>query len=535
MDLLSLGKDPINPDQPTGSDVSYEIEFDELEAEIRKLSLPPSSGGGIDWKKVGDLSALILAEQSKDLRAAGYFAVSQIHTNQIEGLAVGITVLHDMVEQFWDELFPPKKRMQRRLGAIKWWLEKTENAIKTTKFEPIQNEKIEELKSILNTLNDLVIEYIPKPPTFKPLMHQIERIPVVKKKAQPEPIEKEKKAPPESIDEKEKREPRPKSEDPPVMSADLPSFSGEIADENDAKTRLDDSLKILDQIADFWFKTNPRNPISYRFRRTAAWLSLDRLPEDTNGITYISPPPVYQTQALNSVRETNDWQELLKAAEPMVSQQVFWIDLHRMVAEALSNLGDNHQDALDVVCQETALFVHRMPGLINLSFLGKTPFADSETRQWLKSIDLDSSTAMFEPVQITESSGEENIDRMEDAIKKAMALVEKKKIVEAVSSLQEELQSAFSKKEAMLWRLALCQILLSSKKVNMALPHLEVILEIIDNYKLEDWDPELALKGFKMVWQGYNAHSDKAVKQQSEQILNRIGKINPVEALRLAK
>ena len=87
----------------------------------------------------------------------------------------------------------------------------------------------------------------------------------------------------------------------------------------------------------------------------------------------------------------------------------------------------------------------------------------------------------------------------------------------------------------MLWRLALCQVLLSSKKVNMALPHLEVILEIIDNYKLEDWDPELALKGFKMVFSGYSTHSDKAIKQQSEQILRRIGKIHPVEALNLVK
>lgn len=537
MDLLSLGKDPIGPDQPAGSDISYEIEFDELEAEIKKLYLPSSLSdeAEIDWKKIGDLSALILAEQSKDLRVASYFAVSQIHTNQIEGLATGIIVLHDMVEHFWDELFPPKKRMRRRLAAIKWWLEKTENAIETTKFEPTQNKKIEELKSILNKLNDLIIEYIPKPPTFKPLMSQIEGIPVVDKKEQPEPTAKENKAPPEPIDEKEKRETRPKSEDPPVMPEDPPRLPGEIADENDSKTLSDNSLNILDQIAEFWFKTDSRNPKSYRFRRAAAWLAIDHLPADTDGITLISPPPVYQTQALNSVREEKDWQELLKMAEPIVSQQVFWIDLHRMVAEALSNLGDNHQDALDAVCQETALFVHRMPGLIHLSFSGGVPFADSETRQWLKSIALGSNTAMLEPVQIAESSGEDKTDRMEDAIKKAMALVEKKKIVEAVSSLQEELQSVFSKKEALLWRLALCQILLSSKKVNMALPHLEVILEIIDNYKLEDWDPELALKGFKMVFQGYSAHSDKAIKQQSEQILSRIGKIHPVEALRLAK
>lgn len=537
MDLLSLGKNPISPEQPTGSDVSYEPEFEALEAEIKKLYSPSSSPdeAGIDWKKIGELSASILAKQSKDLRVAGRFAVSQLYTNQIEGLATGITVLHDMIEQFWDELFPPKRRIKGRLGAIEWWLENTENVLKTTKFEPTENEKIEELKSILNKLNDSIIEYVPKAPTLNLLIREIEKLPVMKKKEQPEPPEKETKDPPEPTDEKENKEPPPTTEDISVETSAPPSSSGEIADENEAKTLLDNSLSLLNQIADFWFKTDSSNSKSYRFRRAAAWLPIDHLPEDTDGITLIYSPEVDQTEALNRVREEKDWQSLLKMAEPIVSQQEFWIDLHRMVAEALSNLGDSHQDALDAVCQETAFFVHRMPGLINLSFQGGEPFADSQTRQWLKSIALGSRTAMFEPVQIAESSEEDKTNRMEDAIKKAMALVQKKKTVEAVTSLQEELQSAFSKKEAMLWRLALCQILLSSKKPDMALPHFEVILEIIDKYNLEDWDPELALKGFKMVFNVYSTHSDQAIKQKSEQILNRIGKIHPVEALRLAK
>ena len=127
MELLSLGKDPIQPDQPTGSDVRYEPEFEELQAEIDKLS-SPSSSGGIEWKKVNTLSALILAEKSKDLLVASYMAVSQVHTHQLDGLAIGLTVMHDMVEAYWDNLFPPKKRMRGRLGAIEWWIEKTENA-----------------------------------------------------------------------------------------------------------------------------------------------------------------------------------------------------------------------------------------------------------------------------------------------------------------------------------------------------------------------------------------------------------------------
>ena len=63
MDLLSLGKEPINPDHPGGSDVRYEPEFEELQAEIEKLSFPSadsSADGGVDWEKVTVLASAIL-------------------------------------------------------------------------------------------------------------------------------------------------------------------------------------------------------------------------------------------------------------------------------------------------------------------------------------------------------------------------------------------------------------------------------------------------------------------------------------------
>ena len=84
MDLATLGKDPINEDQPTGSDVRYEPEFDELQAEIDKLSVP-SASGELNWERVSDLSAKILSEKSKDLLVASYLAVSQLYINKAEG------------------------------------------------------------------------------------------------------------------------------------------------------------------------------------------------------------------------------------------------------------------------------------------------------------------------------------------------------------------------------------------------------------------------------------------------------------------
>ena len=51
MDLISLGKEPISEDKPTGEDVRYEPEFEELQGEIDKLS-SPSASGTIDWEKI---------------------------------------------------------------------------------------------------------------------------------------------------------------------------------------------------------------------------------------------------------------------------------------------------------------------------------------------------------------------------------------------------------------------------------------------------------------------------------------------------
>lgn len=139
---------------------------------------------------------------------------------------------------------------------------------------------------------------------------------------------------------------------------------------------------------------------------------------------------------------------------------------------------------------------------------------------------------MAEPVAVS-GAGEDS--RMAETIQKAQALAKKKKIGEAVSMLQQELRSSFSKQDQLLWRLGMSQILVNAKKLQLALPLLESVLQDIDTYKLEEWDPNLALKGLKMVWQGLSARSDESVKAQVTDVLNRIAKLDPAEALILAK
>jgi len=64
MDLASIGKEPVRTDFPAGSDIRYDPVFEELQAEVDKLSSPMASGA-LDWSRVETLSSDILAQNRK--------------------------------------------------------------------------------------------------------------------------------------------------------------------------------------------------------------------------------------------------------------------------------------------------------------------------------------------------------------------------------------------------------------------------------------------------------------------------------------
>ncbi len=236
------------------------------------------------------------------------------------------------------------------------------------------------------------------------------------------------------------------------------------------------------------------------------------------------------------MRAKGEWEALRSTAEGRLSQFIFWLDLNRFASEALTHLGEQYDVAHEVVCQETAFLVHRLPELPNLSFSDGTPFADAETRQWLKGIVLGAATAGPEglPTAATAATARD-ADVMTEEIQKAQALAKKKKLVEAVEALQQHVRNSASERERLLWRLALSQLLASSKKPELALPHLGQVLQDIELYRLEEWDPELALRALKTVLVGFNTQQDQVSQNHAADVSKRIAKLNPAEALRLGK
>ena len=66
-----------------------------------------------------------------------------------------------------------------------------------------------------------------------------------------------------------------------------------------------------------------------------------------------------------------------------------------------------------------------------------------------------------------------------------------------------------------------------------ALPHLEKVVCDIDAFKLEQWDPDLALEGLVLAWKGFSSEGGKIHQERTDELLNRIANLDPAQAMRL--
>jgi type VI secretion system protein VasJ len=266
MNLESLGKEPISQDQPAGADIRFEPLFEELQAEVGKLS-SLSGPGSVDWGKVVKLSSEILAEKSKDLLAASYLAVGLIYKQQAEGFALGLKIYQELLETFWERLYPAK--MKGRTGAVEWWIEKAEVALKQLKQRTLPQDQIKILNERLEKIEEFVSQHLEEPPSFRPIQDQLETL-------SPPPPETPKEVPPSPPAEKTER---PEPEAPTAITS-----------AQDAQKALNQGLQRIREAMNFLQQENLSNPQPYRWSRLLLWSNVETLPPATNGQTRIPPP-----------------------------------------------------------------------------------------------------------------------------------------------------------------------------------------------------------------------------------------------------
>lgn len=380
MDITALAASPVSESQPAGADAKYEPEYEALTAEIGKLS-SVSQSSPVSWQAVAGNGAVILAQKSKDISVAAYMAVALIHTDGAQGFLDGVNLLRGICENFWDDAFPPKAKMRRRLNAYEWWHERALEQLRKEGQPPIPAKLSAEMTEAVGELDSLVGGLMEEAQPLRDMKEAIRAIPLLpeEKPKEPEPPAAPTPEPP-----REKPKPQPEAQPQAAPAAPSPAPTTQPAQAGDAAAALPVFVDAARNYAFALRSEDPANYLAWQLPRVALWGKITALPpDDGTGQTMVPPPDMERIEAAERLLAGKNWLKAATAADDLFQSYPLCIDLQRIADEALANLGAAFAEARASLRAETAAFVGRLPGLTALSYDGGVPFVSPATRAWL--------------------------------------------------------------------------------------------------------------------------------------------------------
>lgn len=549
MQLETLGTNPISEEAPAGKDVRYEPDFEALSAQIAKLG-SPTAVSAVEWDTVIDLSSRILETQSKHLQVAAYLNYALIKKHGWDGLSQGVHIFKELLEHFWPTLFPPQKRMKGRVGIVIWWVEKISEYLDGAQGVVWDTEKrsrlMDDLDAIDRFLSDNVDDAPLLLPTIRKISDLIEEEAPVQTEPEPEPQSQQDPAPePEPVPQPE---PTPRSRPEPgepaaptpvagpvkparsVTPSPSPSPAARAVPETgaDPESLLGQGLDCLGRAANGLRGENIYNPVPYRLSRISAWTDIGELPPATGGKTLIEPPDSDIIAGIKSLYDAGSWADLAESCEDKVRQFLFWLDLSRYVSESMEKLGAAQVSR--IIDAETRVFVQNLKGIETLAFVDGTPFADNATREWIRQISSqDSGTAKSQAAP----GGDETRTEVGQTVDQATALIRENKLDEALSLFKANLGRAGSMREKFLWKTGLLRVLVGSKQTRIAAVYAWDILEIIDRYSLDHWEPQLSVEAMSLALTSLRLEEKDENDALIQGLIKRVSLLDPVQALTL--
>ena len=369
--IRAIGTVPVAEGGTAGVGAADIPEFEEIIREVARIGL----GGvrAVDWESVSANAVFILRERCKNLRVAAYLAYGLFETRGLKGLDVGIGVIADMCDAFWYELHPPPSRLRGRVLALEWLVERVLAALERGDA-PGDDLSFE---SVLEQTERLVASLTDRCPDAGDAMHRLVRAL------------------------RARRETLVRTADasrPPGEASMLRTGSASPVDAQTAEARrsgaTDDRAarmkraRALRELGRSMLETaralradDAADVRAYTLQRAAIWLPVRELPPSTDGRTEL-PPPVGEVRgAIAAAVAGGDSAGALSMCEDAATDNLFWLDAHRIAAESLSAMG--HVTAARAVRAATSALLCRLPDLGNLRFNDGTPFAEPVTREWL--------------------------------------------------------------------------------------------------------------------------------------------------------
>lgn len=519
MDLLNLGLNPIVGDNPAGQDIRSSEIYEELSNEIDKRTML-SGSGVVNWQKVVELSSKIIADYSKDILVCSYLSVGLLHTKGLKGLAESVTIYRDILFTFWNNgLYPP--RPNGRINAISWWADNIHEQLDRQTTENWQPEE----KSALENAFSEIVNFLEENG-----LSELEQIYSLSRTCMSLIVDRIQSSTNENMASSNNVVP---SDKPKLASiASVPSFGSGVGSDiidNDIDKSLSNVLSLLSKINGMISQDQPLSYKIFKINRFVAWLDINVLPPcDNEQKTMLPPPDEYLNQSLKSLYNQKNWLELIKVAEPRVTDLLFWLDLSFYVYTALRGLGQTA--SANEISYATLAFTKRLDGVERLLFSDGTPFANNDTQDWINNLANNSNGASLSSSYSAIDLGNE----LEVELAEANNIKEHSDALDAVDFLHNKIKETTNLQSKFLKILQFCQFCINSGHGQLTSGYVNEILLMINKYKLEDWNSSITSEAYKLVLNLVRGNK-KLIELDDSTISNILMKLSLIDPVSAAK
>jgi len=475
----TLGSVPISIAHPAGQNPREGATYYAVQEQIDKLTNINASSG-VDWASVAFLCSRVLREEGKDLNAAVWLLCGWTSIHGAEGLACGVHVLREVLENYWSELTPAVSRLRARRNQCDWLLEWLDAKLNST-FEPIPASCQQRLVTDWDAIDAFWKDQDNEGPAFFRMRRRLLDLSVL---AEAEPVGEAVALVPEAQLPAEPGSQATASSDvaftEPTAPALAPMPSPITVDSNESVEKSISSVfSSLMPVINFCLDHQVTLPLLYRLNRQMAWLTVEQAPPAQANVTRLPAPPENQIESFVRLQASGDPLDILRYCESRLATYPFWLDLNRASHAALIRLGASASAAASCVVMETRQLIVRLPTLADLSFADSKPFADGVTRTWLEGLcGSDRQSA----------GGHDAIDQL---IGEAQQAATEGLLEDALAGLQSRVEHSAAGRDRFRLRRAQCELLHRFDPRAQLGVALDVLIKEAQDVGLQRWEPEL--------------------------------------------
>jgi type VI secretion system protein ImpA len=598
-DLLN----PIPGDSPSGTNLRYAPVYDKIKEARRQDDDAPQGEWQrdrkvADYKQVVKLAGDALASQSKDLQLAAWLTEAFLHQEGFSGLQQGMGLIHGLVENFWDTLYPeiedgdlelrsaplewlgtrlddPVRKAPLTRGGFSYYKfkesrtvgseedaaqseqkrEAREQAIADGKvtFEEFEKDSaatptaqyeawvaaldgsLESIDSLRTLCDEKFGNYAP---SFTHLKTALEEVRNVANQILQKRLDQEGRRPEPEDTEAESESSFAEDSGSETESAAAPARKKRAAAGLEPQD-LDEVTPRLAAVARFLRQQDSSSPAPYLLLRGYRWGEMRGYGESPDPLVLV-PPSSEVRQKIKRLSLEANWGDMLETAEAAMAEPSgrAWLDLQRYVVKAAEEWG-YYNISKAVVSELRALLVD-LPQLPHWTLMDDTPTANAETQAWIRDIvqaPVANGTEALAP-SFAEPSTEENVAPGEpappDTFTLALEAARNGHAADAIQMLSEDIARQQSGRTRFQRKLQLAQVCMMTGHEALAQPILEELARSIETHKLEEWESSDAVAHPLAMLYRCLSKMD-GDPAVKQRLYAQISRLDPVQALECAR